>query len=199
MTAFAVAGWIVAFASMARTRGRLERVARAEHELRGPLTALSLAASAWSRDPSARAAAEVLDAQLARARAGLEQLSVARGACAPRGRIEPVALEPLARSAAAGWRLAAACEDRDLSVDWRAGAVSVRADRGRVAQALGNVLANAVEHGRGPVRLHARRTATGVRLEVANERGRGLPIATAAAEQAGGRLTVATLDLPVEA
>ncbi|MEA2404790.1 MAG: two-component system, OmpR family, sensor kinase [Thermoleophilaceae bacterium] len=199
MIAVALSGWLLAFASVARTRGRDERLARAEHELRGPLTALSLAAAAWSRDPARRGAAEVLDAQLARAGAGLDELRAARrGGVAPR-RTEPIALESLSRSAMAGWRLAAAREGRTVEVDWRAGAVTVRADRGRVAQALGNVIANAVEHGRGPVRLSARRTATGVRLEVENERGRGIPIAAAAAEQAGGRLTVATLDLPVEA
>jgi signal transduction histidine kinase len=196
--ALALGGWLVAFASVARSRTRLERVARAEHELRGPLTALSMAAAAWARDPAARAAAEVLDAQLARAYAGLDELRAARGACLP-PRNEPIALEQLSRSAAAGWRLAAAREGRSVEVDWRAGPVTVRADRGRLAQALGNVMANAVEHGRGPVRLHARRTANGVRLEVANERGRGIPIAAAGAEQAGGQLTVATLDLPVEA
>jgi signal transduction histidine kinase len=196
--ALALGGWLVAFASVARSRMTLERVARAEHELRGPLTALSLAAAAWSRDPARRSAAEVLDAQLARARAGLDELSAARGAGVA-ARTERIALEQLSRSAAAGWRLAAAREGRPVEVDWRAGSVTVRADRGRVAQALGNLMANAVEHGRGPVRLHARRIAGGVRLEVANERGRGIPIATAAAEQAGGRLTVATLDLPVEA
>jgi signal transduction histidine kinase len=198
VTAFALTGWLVAFASVARSRITLERVARAEHELRGPLTALSLAASAWSRDPARRGAAEVLDAQLARAGAGLDELRAARGK-AVAIRTEPIALEQLSRSTAAGWRLAAARDGRPVEVDWRAGSVTVRADRGRLAQALGNLMANAVEHGRGPVRLHARRTATGVRLEVANERGRGIPIATAAAEQAGGRLTVATLDLPVEA
>ena len=73
----------------------------------------------------------------------------------------------------------------------------------RSAQALGNVLANAAEHGLGPVRVIGRSHDGGVRVEVHN-RGRGLQIAKRAAEELGGRLSfeivgdsaVATLDLP---
>jgi signal transduction histidine kinase len=42
----------------------------------------------------------------------------------------------------------------------------VRADRGRLAQALGNLVANAVEHGSGPVELRGGRTGENVRVEV---------------------------------
>jgi hypothetical protein len=98
------------------------------------------------------------------------------------------------------------------------------ADRGRLAQALGNLLANAAEHGVGAVELSGRPVGGGVRVEVRNsvagagpgaysgkegregavDRGRGLAVARAAARELGGRLevsldggeAVATLDLP---
>jgi signal transduction histidine kinase len=86
-----------------------------------------------------------------------------------------------------------------VEIDWRAGPVRVRADRGRLAQALGNLLANAVEHGAGPIRVSAWRSGERVRLEVVNraDRGRGLRIASRAVEQSGGTLAVAAIELPL--
>src|SRR3954468_12938089 len=87
-------GWLVAggLAVVAvRLRLRLERVARAEHELRGPLTAFGLALDAARGTPAGRRLAVVLDAELARARAGLADLAAARsgrragGGAAPGG------------------------------------------------------------------------------------------------------------------
>jgi two-component system sensor histidine kinase MtrB len=81
----------------------------------------------------------------------------------------------------------------------------VRADRSRVAQVLGNLVANAVEHGGGMVEVHGTPTPGGVRLEVVDsgtgfpargrgtrppDRGHGLRVAARAVEEAGGRLTV---------
>jgi hypothetical protein len=65
------------------------------------------------------------------------------------------------------------------------------------------VLANAAEHGAGDIRVTGRAHNGGVRLQVRN-RGRGLAIASEAAEELGGSLSfeivedtaVATLDLP---
>ena len=56
-----------------------ELVARAEHELRGAATALALACETLRRDPAAGGHAAMIDAQLDRLRAGLEELEVARG------------------------------------------------------------------------------------------------------------------------
>ena len=77
-------------------------------------------------------------------------------------------------------------------------------DRRRFAKALGNVLANAAEHGSGDIRVTGRAHNDGVQLQVRNNRGRGLRIASDAAEELGGTLSfeivddtaVATLDLP---
>jgi signal transduction histidine kinase len=195
-----VTGWVLAFAlalDAARLRRRLELVARAEHELRGPLAAFALGLEAARRG---RPVAGVLDAELERARCALADLTAARRGRRASPAPRPVALERLVRSSAAAW---------GARLDWRAGAVRVDADAGRIAQALGNLLSNSVEHGEGEVVVRATRgpAAHGVRLEIASgDRGRGLSIATAAAHDAGGRLALAraddgsvraTLDLPL--
>jgi two-component system OmpR family sensor kinase len=175
-------------AAVIRLRCRLELVARAEHELRGPLTAFGLAVEAGRRGRVVD-----LESELARARTALDDLTAAR-----RGRrAVPVArrldVERLARSAAAAW---------GARVDWRAGRASALADEGRVAQALGNLLANAREHGDGETILRAEPAGGEVRLTVVNpaaaaaasrpgaDRGRGLAIAAAAAREVGAALTL---------
>ena len=79
-------------------------------------------------------------------------------------------------------------------------------DAGRLAQVLGNLIANATEHGVGSVEVSASRPAGAVRIEIRNRnrppalsdasaaraggRGRGLAIAERAARELGGRLSV---------
>jgi signal transduction histidine kinase len=188
----------------------LEQVARAEHELRGAATALALICDALRRDPSVRHHGAAIDAQLDRLRAGLADLEAARrgrsAACAP----EQVELSALTRAAARPWE--------QVAVEWEGGPVTAQVDRRRFAEAIGNVLANAAEHGLRDVRVIGRADDGRVTLEVSNrvprgsgsgrgetgERGRGLLIASLAAEELGGRLSfeivgdsaVATLDLP---
>jgi signal transduction histidine kinase len=90
------------------------------------------------------------------------------------------------------------------SFEWEGGPAPASLDRRRLAKALGNVLANAAEHGAGDIRVTGRAHDGGVQLQVRN-RGRGLVIASQAAEELGGRLSfevegdtaVATLDLPL--
>lgn len=220
MTAgLAVSGWALAAALALVMRARLERVARAEHELRGPATVIALACDRMRRSPATRRHAEALDAELARLRAGLADLGAARQGRPVRGEPERVELQRLADGALAGWRPALAADGREARIDWRAGRVSVVADRGRLAQALGNMLANAAEHGHGPLELRGRRLPGAVRVEVRNgahtgrpqprrpgSRGHGLGITARAARAAGGRLelaardgeVVAALELPLE-
>jgi signal transduction histidine kinase len=173
-------------------RRRLELVARAEHELRGPVSVVSLAAERMNREPAARRYGHALDAELERLRAGLADLAAAREGRRRPGLPTRNELEPLVRSGAEAWRAAG----RSVRLDWRAPGATVRADRGRLAQALGNLMANAAEHGEGPVDLRAERRGGAVRVEVRN-RGRGLQIASDAARDAGGSLqVVAALELP---
>jgi signal transduction histidine kinase len=79
-------------------------------------------------------------------------------------------------------------------------------DAGRLAQVLGNLVANATEHGVGMVDVRMERPAGAVRIEIRNRnrprelsdasaaraegRGRGLAIAERAARELGGRLSV---------
>jgi signal transduction histidine kinase len=137
--AFAVAaawvGWGVALAAAWTLRRRMERVADAEHELRGAATAIRLLAQG----------SPTLRLQLDRMEGALADLAEARGAEPP-----PAA---------------------DL-------------EAGRLAQVLGNVIANAAEHGLGAVEVRNRnRPARSGR----GERERGLAIAKRAAREPGGR------------
>jgi C4-dicarboxylate-specific signal transduction histidine kinase len=88
-------------------------------------------------------------------------------------------------------------------------------DAGRLAQVLGNLIANATEHGVGAVDVQASRPADAVRIEIRNRdrprelddagaarrggRGRGLAIADRAARELGGRLSVESRDGVTEA
>lgn len=255
----ALSGWLLAavlVVPLAVGRRRIDLAAAAEHELRGPLAAVALAVEQVRRGRSGDELAEVLDAQLARSRAGLADLGAAVGG-ARRGRVAlgrradrapgsrvvlgrrrnrapgsgvaldrsdngtpapRVALERLTRHSAAGWAQVAARAGRSVRLEWGAGPVTVEADRGRLAQALGNLLSNAVEHGTGDVEVLARRNGPAIRIEVVNgdergrgvapqarlagaeidtgrrrspRRGRGLGIAARAAEGSGGRLEIA--------
>jgi signal transduction histidine kinase len=218
--AVAYLGWLMAAVlgvAVLRLRRRLELVARAEHELRGPLTAFSLGLDAARGTSPGRRLAAVLDAELARARAGLADLAAARQGTRPALLREPVRVDRLLRSSAAAWEPAARAAGRRLQVRSTVGRAVVRGDRSRLAAALGNVMANAVEHGEGDVSVSATRAAGRLRIEVTNPtrdshappqrgRGRGLSIAADAAADGGGTLSTAVgprrasavLDLPLE-
>ena len=133
---------------------RLELVARAEHELRGPLTALLMACER-GLPPGA---------ELARVRLGLEDLTAARSGRRTSAAHEAVDLFEVTRAAARG----------AAAVDWSAGRTVARTDPRRLTQALGNLVANAAEHGRGPVVVRGRRAGARVRIEVV-DRGPGIP------------------------
>ena len=66
------------------------------------------------------------------------------------------------------------------------GTALVRGDRIRLAQAFGNLLANAIEHGGGHVELRAQLDARRVRVEV-RDQGPGLPMTVGALAARGGR------------
>jgi signal transduction histidine kinase len=108
-------------------------------------------------------------------------------------------------------RMAAGLEDLAAArAPWRADraarAGDADMDAGRLAQVLGNLIANATEHGVGSVDVRTSRPAGAVRIEIRNRnrpseladasaaradgRGRGLAIAERAARELGGRLSV---------
>lgn len=206
-------GWQTGVEVLGTPRGARRRfalLADAEHELRGALTAFELGLERLPAELGLRAR---LASELERARAALEDLSAARTGQRARPRPEVTELQPLVAAAAAAW----ARPGSPVEVTGAAGAVV--ADGRRVAQVLGNVVSNAVEHGAGAVRVRARRLGGAVRVEVANavepaaakpgrsapravrstppaggsapvSRGRGLSIAHRAARDLGGRLLV---------
>ena len=133
-----------------------ELVGRAEHELRGAAAALALACEAPAARSRRRASRpRVIDAQLDRLRAGLEDLATARGAEARGERARSrSSWAPSTRAAARPWA---------TSFEWEGGPAPANLDRRRFAKALGNVLANAAKHGTGDVRVTGRAHNGGVR------------------------------------
>jgi len=168
----AVAGWALVAAlavQCARLGRRLDLVARADHELRAPISALALAVEALGRRSELRRRAAALDAHLDRLRLGLADLAAARTGRRARPRPTDVTLEPLARAAAEAWRPAARAAGREVIVDWRAGDLEAHADPAWLSQALGNVLGNALEHGSGAIELRGERHCDGLLVSVTDE------------------------------
>jgi signal transduction histidine kinase len=233
VTAVALSGWLAAAAGLAaaallrRESGRrAELVARACHEVRGPLHAARLALHLVGQ-PGSPAGARVaaIDGELRRAGLALEDLHAARTGRRVRHEVETVDVSTLVRDAAAAWAPTALAAGVDLRLDPPGAGAVVRGDRFRLAQACGNLVANAIEHGGERVALVARSDARRVRIEVSDDgpglpapvpdlarrarngrgrRGRGLAIAAEIAARHGGRLSSApslhgariALDLP---
>jgi len=181
--ALAALGWAlaagalaVALAARRELDARMERLARAAHELRRPLTAARLAAHGLANANGNRLArAAALDRELARAGRLLGDLDAVRGVATPvwPGESCPVAVQELLTEAAEGWPEAVA-GGRLVVLEPPEPGVIVRGDPGRLAQALGNLVANALEHGAGTVRVGASLAARGVAVYVADD-GAGLP------------------------
>jgi signal transduction histidine kinase len=173
---------------------RLRLIAEAEHELRSPLQVIALAAP------------DYCSADVERLRVALADLTAAREGRRSNAGDEPVRLDRLVWRAATASDLVARRAGGGVHLEWSAGPITVKANRGRLAQALGNLLANAVEHGGGHVRVVGRRTRHGIRVEVRDSgRGHGLTIAAKAVRDSGGTLTAAragsgtavAIDLPI--
>ena len=217
MSALHAAGWVLAVAGIVsllvlraqRARAAV-RVARACHELRGPLGAARLALAALDGEaPPARVAA--LDLELRRAGLALEDLGAARGGRHVVGREEPIAVADLLREQLAVWDLVARALGASLVVGPDLPGVHVLGDRLRLAQAIGNLIVNALQHGGGRVELSARLAGDAVRIEVSDEgpglpagivaqaerregatrHGHGLAVAASVARRHGGRLAPA--------
>ncbi|HYI18345.1 MAG TPA: HAMP domain-containing sensor histidine kinase [Solirubrobacteraceae bacterium] len=214
MSALAYVGWTAALCAgcgMTLLQQRLARqaelVADAGHELRGPLCAARL--GLHGLDDAERAAA--VDLELRRAALALEDLVEAGRGRRAGERSELVDVGALLDDAAEAWRPLAVAFGASLAVEPLRGRALVRADPVRLAQACGNLVANAVEHGASPVRVRGRVLAGRVRVEVTDAgpglpmpvsrlvgrrrrgapRGRGLAIAARIAERHGGRLAAA--------
>jgi signal transduction histidine kinase len=218
--AAALGGWIAAGVVAAMTLAlrrmlgsRMEAVARACHELRGPLTAARLGLSFGSRRGELSAdRLRAIDTELGRATLALQDLADLRQG-GPRmrelERVELLALQADCVRAADGL---ADQSGVGIAQAWDGPPISVWGDRLRLAQALGNLIANAIEHGGEAVEVSGVVGESVVRITVSDEgpglpasiaqltwqarrgrgaRGRGLAIAAAIAEAHGGRVVTA--------
>jgi signal transduction histidine kinase len=136
---------------------------RALHELRRPLQAMVLAGS---RRPGGGSGPGPLELALA----ALDDLDAAINGTEMSPARRPVSARPLVESSVARWRAFATGRDASIELVWRAGAAVVIADPARLAQALDNLLANAVEHGEGGILVEGRRSAVGLSVRVTSAR-----------------------------
>ena len=210
----AATGFAAVIACCLELRRRRELVARACHELRGPLTAVRLSLATMERRgeaPPERLAS--LELELRRAGLALDDFAAARSGRRTLDRDEPVEIAELLEEQLASWQVVAGAFQSTLALGSALPSAFVRGDRLRLAQAISNLVANALEHAPGRVELTARTVgARRVRIEVVDEgpglpspvaaltrraragrgrRGRGLAIAAEIADRHGGRIIAA--------
>lgn len=155
---------------------RMESVVRACHELRGPLTAarLGLELNARAELPADRIRA--IDLELGRAALVLEDLAEARIARRPGvgARLRDVDLRGLLADSVEASRATAARRGVRLRFRWLGDDGTMLADRLRLAQAVGNLIANAIEHGGGVVEVRGTCAGDAVKVQILDD-GPGLP------------------------
>jgi two-component system, sensor histidine kinase FlrB len=161
-----VAGWPLVLSMAAAVAAQSLRAGRrrsalneALHELRRPLQAVALAAGPRFDGPAADGEPIELAA------AALERLDreINGGPLVPAlGSLDAAAL---ARSAVARWQARARIAEASLELRWNAGDALLSGDRSALAQALDNLIVNAIEHG-GPTIVVAGRLSEG-RLRIA--------------------------------
>jgi len=218
--AVSLGGWVAAalvgliVVSVYRNVGdRMEAVARACHELRGPLTAARLGLSLGVRiGELSPVRLRAIDTELGRATLALDDLADVRGGGPRLRELDRVDVPSLLAESVEAWQGSAAAARVGLRVASCDAGAAVWGDRLRLAQATGNLIANALEHGGGAVDVRASARHGRVRIVVSDlgpglpapvaelcrrtrrgrgARGRGLAIAAAVARAHGGRLASA--------
>jgi two-component system OmpR family sensor kinase len=135
-----------------RAGRRRSALNEALHELRRPLQALVLAAPGVGLGPGATEwSLQMASAALAR----LDREINGDGASPPAVSIA-VDVEPLLHAAAERWTARAALAGGTFQLRWMAAGASVHGDRCELAQALDNLVANAIEHGGSAIALEAK-------------------------------------------
>jgi signal transduction histidine kinase len=135
-----------------RTGRRRAALNEALHELRRPLQALALAPpGAVPAEPAA------IQGSVQMAAAALDRLErEINGEAAASSLRETLPARPLLDSAVRRWQGCAALAGGSLSLRWRAGEAAIEADRSAIAEALDNLVVNAIEHGGPEIVVEAR-------------------------------------------
>jgi signal transduction histidine kinase len=123
------------------------------HELRRPLQALALVAPGSGTDePSA------IEWSVQMAATALQRLEREINGEAPASDLAtaPLLARPLLDSAIGRWKARAALAGGSLTLRWRAGEAMAVGDRFAIAQALDNLIVNAIEHGGPEIVVEAR-------------------------------------------
>jgi len=141
----------------------------AMHELRRPLQVLSLSL------PDDSAAVEPAESALLLTAAALERLDCEINGAPLEKSLTTVPLRRLVEEAARRWRNAAVLKGGELKVRWSVEEVFVKGNRFELAQALDNLLSNAIEHGGGKVTVEGRRHGGWVCLSVRDSGGSSAP------------------------
>jgi signal transduction histidine kinase len=164
-----VAGWPLAatMAAVVATQGlragrRRGALNEALHELRRPLQAIALSGGGEVGSPP------VLESSVRLAAAALERLDHEVNGGALQRPAEAVEVRPLVEAAVRRWKARASLGGGSLSLRWRAGRVVVVGDRVELAQALDNLLVNAIEHGGPAISVDARPHKGRVRIVIAD-------------------------------
>lgn len=168
-------GWVLAVLPAAalvgervRARRRKRRLNRALHELRRPLQALALLGDSF---PPASPGGAARRGLIELAGAALADLERALNGAPRAPALRPVASRELVLATLERWR-AITGTGAPIKLFWDAGAGVVDADPARLAQALDNLLANALEHGSPPVTVTGSRVAGRLRITVSDSGSR---------------------------
>ncbi len=150
----AAAAVLVEAGRTVRDARRARRLNRALHELRRPLQAVTLSLDSAAPDVGAAAAC------LEQARAALRDLDVLVNGGARQRPVRRAAVSDVLGALALRWRFA------DVEVELDSRDVEIEADVDRLGAALDNLVANALRHGSGIVRVRARALSGKARFEV---------------------------------
>jgi signal transduction histidine kinase len=168
-----VGGWpfVLAIAAVgvagARESRRRTALNEALHEVRRPLQVLALTA------PVAGTPAGDFEGPVRMAAAALEQLErEINGGGAPTAVRVTVKMGPLLEAAVGRWQARAALGGGTLELRCRCGRAAVEGSPSQLAQALDNLLANAIEHGGSRIAVTASARGSALRI-VVGDSGRG--------------------------
>ena len=159
-----VISMVVAMAAQGLRAGKQRSaINEALHELRRPLQAISLVAEGPGIDRPGG-----IESSMHLVTVALERLE--REVNGGPGTVarEAVPCQPLLRAAVGRWRARAMVGGGSLELHWQAGRAIVHGDRADLAQALDNLIVNAIEHGGPSIVVEAQPRGERLRILVAD-------------------------------